>query len=152
MQTFLEKRVSQRDHGRRGKTAEQGQEETAGRPRDDAGLPNAIPLSGCLDGVRSTARASFADPGGDGRLDLIEAGADLEGVPPLRVFHNRDQSFTEVSRDWVNADGRPEIHLAGNPLFRESPFAAGLLLRGHAGSPLRTVGDINQQTLKAAEN
>ena len=41
MQTFLEKRVSQRDHGRRGKTAEQSQEEAAGRPRDDASLPNA---------------------------------------------------------------------------------------------------------------
>ena len=53
-----------------------------------------------LDGVRSTARASFADLDGDGRLDLIEAGAALDGVPPLRVFHNRDQGFTEVSRDW----------------------------------------------------
>lgn len=297
-----------------------------------------------LDGVRSTARASFADLDGDGRLDLIEAGAALDGVPPLRVFHNRDQSFTEVSRDWglsvssavadfalsdydadgrldlfvapwrsnvklyrnsslgsfvdtteqaglagirglgfsalffdydrdgrsdllltahaafedviaaegdaeavnrrklsarlfrnlpnlrfdetqvpglhapfgtiqalaadidgdgwtdlifangglgaqrlepsvvllnhggkefrarvwlpgprppagaigvsvidVEGDGRPEIYLAANPLFRDSPFSAGLLLRRRADPPLRTVGDINQQTLKAAE-
>ena len=41
MQTFLEKRVWERDHGRRGKTAEQSEEEAAGRPRDDASLPNA---------------------------------------------------------------------------------------------------------------
>ena len=47
----------------------------------------------------ATARASFADLDGDGRLDLIEAGAALDGVPPLRIFHNRDQGFTEVSRD-----------------------------------------------------
>ena len=80
-----------------------------------------------LDGVRSTARASFADLDGDGRLDIIEAGAALEGVPPLRVFHNRGQGFTEVSRDWglsvssavadfalsdYDADGRLDLFVA----------------------------------------
>jgi len=80
-----------------------------------------------LDGVRSTARASFADLDGDRRLDLIEAGAALDGVPPLRVFHNRGQSFTEVSRGWglsvssavadfalsdYDADGRLDLFVA----------------------------------------
>ena len=67
---------------------------------DGQGVFTDVTVQLGLDGVRSTARASFADLDGDGRLDLIAAGADLEGVPPLRVFHNRDQSFTEVSRDW----------------------------------------------------
>ena len=94
---------------------------------DGQGVFTDVTVELGLDGVRSTARASFADLDGDGRLDLIEAGADLEGVPPLRVFHNRDQSFAEVSRDWglsvssavadfalsdYDADGRLDLFVA----------------------------------------
>jgi len=74
-----------------------------------------------LGGERSTATAAFADLDGDGRPDLIEAGAD--GV---RIYRNTPGAWTEVSSDWgvsfsatvtdveiadFNGDGRNDLFL-----------------------------------------
>ena len=117
-----------------------------------------------------TIQALAADIDGDGWTDLIFANGGLGAQrlePSVVLLNHGGEEFRArfrlpgprppagaigVSVIDIDGDGRPEIYLAGNPLFRDSPFSAGLLLRRRVGPPLRTVGDINQQTLKTAEN
>jgi tetratricopeptide (TPR) repeat protein len=53
-----------------------------------------------LGAERATAAASFADLDGDGRLELVEAGAAFGRFGGLRVFRQEQGVWHEVAEDW----------------------------------------------------
>jgi Tfp pilus assembly protein PilF len=52
-----------------------------------------------LKGVRATARACFADFDGDGRVDLVEAGAQDENNRSLRLYRNTGSGWVERTKE-----------------------------------------------------
>ena len=100
-----------------------------------------------LDQPFGTLQAVASDLDGDGWDDLILANGGLGArrLDHVVVLGNRlGRAFALLARlpgprrpaaaigaspvD-IDKDGRPEIYLAGNSLFQQSPFAGGILLR-----------------------
>lgn len=117
-----------------------------------------------LGGARATLRACFADFDGDGRLDLLEAGAAGENHGSLRLFRNTGKQFADVTEAAglknsstavdcgaadFDGDGRPDLFVQfwrrdavlyrnqGGGRFADATSAAGLA--GVRGGSLSSV-------------
>ncbi len=72
--------------------------------RNDGGVAfRDITEASGLGGERATAAAAFADLDGDGRPELVEAGASSGGPGGLRVFRRNEDGWQDVAEDWVAA-------------------------------------------------